>query len=113
MMSFQEKQADLNEIDLEALRWLALMKRGPLAPQERLRFAAWVAADIKHRGAMIRAQAASLRLDRLAAFAGGRSVLPQKYTTRRGMIAATVSAAGLMGVGAWLGREWIEEIWGG
>ena len=88
MMSFEEKQADLNQIDLEALRWLTLMERGPLPPHERLRFAAWVAADIKHRGAMIRAQAASLRLDRLSAFAGGRCVLesfpherpvPQKY----------------------------------
>lgn len=122
MMSFEEKQADLNQIDLEALRWLTLMERGPLPPHERLRFAAWVAADIKHRGAMIRAQAASLRLDRLSAFAGGRCVLesfpherpvPQKYATRRGMIAATMAAAGLLGIGAWLERGRMEEIWGG
>jgi transmembrane sensor len=122
MLSSGEKQTDLNEIDLEALRWLALIERGPLPPQEQRRFAAWVASDIKHRGAMIRARAASLRLDRLAAFAGGRSVLEnvprqrpvlQKYTTRRGMIAATVAAAGLMGTGAWLERGRMDEIWGG
>jgi transmembrane sensor len=121
-MSSGEKQTEQNEIDLEAFRWLSLLERGPLAPQERNRFAAWVGADIKHKGAMIRARAASLRLERLAAFAGGRCVLQslphrksvlQKYTTRREMLAATLSAAGLMGIGAWLGREWIEEMSGG
>jgi transmembrane sensor len=121
-MSAGENQADLNEIDLEALRWLALMERGALSPEEQRRFSAWVAADIRHQGAIIRAQAASLRLDRLAAFAGGRSVVEpfrheqsflQKNTTRRRMIAAAVSAAGLMGIGAWLGRGRIEEMRGG
>jgi len=29
------------------------------------------------------------------------------------MIAAAMSAAGLVGIGAWVGREKIEEIWGG
>ena len=114
-MSVGANQADLNELDLEALRWLALMERGPLRPQEQRRFAAWVAADIRHQGAMIRAQAASLRLDRLAALAGGHSVLeslPQKLITRRGMMAAAASVAGLMGIGAWLARGRIEEIWG-
>ena len=121
-MSVGENQTDPNEIDLEALRWLALMERGPLGPQEQRRFAAWVTADIRHQGAMIRAQAASLRLDRLAALAGGHSVLEplphessvlQKNTTRRRMIAAAASAARLITIGAWLERGRIEEIWGG
>jgi transmembrane sensor len=121
-MSVGEKQTDPNEIDLEALRWLALMERGPLPLEEQRRFAAWVTADIRHRGAIIRAQAASLRLDRLAALAGGRSLLEplpheqlllQKNTTRRRMIAAAASAAGLITIGAWLERGRIEELWGG
>jgi transmembrane sensor len=121
-MSVGEKQTDPNEIDLEALRWLAMMERSPLRPEEQRLFAAWVAADIRHKGAIIRAQAASLRLDRLAALAGGHSVLDplphessllQKNTTRRRMIAAAVSAVGLMGTGAWLGRGLIQEIGGG
>jgi transmembrane sensor len=120
-MSVGENQTDPNEIDLEALRWLVLMERGPLPQEEQGRFAAWVAADIRHQGAIIRAQAASLRLDRLAALAGGRSVLEpsppersllQKNTTRRRMIAAAMSAAGLVGIGAWVGRGRIEEISG-
>lgn len=120
-MSVGANQTDPNEIDLEALRWLALMERGPLGPQEQRLFAVWVAADIRHQGALIRAQAASLRLDRLAALAGGRSLLEplphetsllQKNTTRRRMLAAAASAAGLMGLGAWLERGRIEEAWG-
>ena len=121
-MNVGEKQTDPNEIDLEALHWLALLERGPLPPQEQRRFAAWVAADIRHRGALVRAQAALLRLDRLAALAGGHSVLEplphkpsllQKNTTRRRMIAAAASAAGLMGIGAWLGRGFIHEMGSG
>jgi transmembrane sensor len=121
-MSVGETQTDLNEIDLEALRWLVLMERGPLRPEEQRRFATWVAADVRHQGAIIRAQAASLRLERLAALAGGHSVLKpfpheqpllQRKTTRRRIVAAAASAAGLMGIGAWLGRGQIEEIWRG
>ena len=74
-MSVGENQTGPNEIDLEALRWLVLMERGPLQPEEQRRFAAWVAADVRHQGAIVRAQAASLRLERLAALAGGHSVL--------------------------------------
>jgi len=119
-MSVGETQTDLNEIDLEALRWLVLMEGGPLQPEEQRRFAMWVAADVRNQGAIIRAQAASLRLDRLAALAGGHSVLKpfpheqsllQKKTTRRRIVAAAASAAGLMGISAWLGRGQIEEIW--
>jgi transmembrane sensor len=121
-MNAGENQTKPNEIDLEALRWLALMERGPLRPQEQRRFAAWVAADIRHQGAIVRAQAASLRLDRLAALAGGHSVvgpsahdpsLLKKNITRRGMIAAAASAAGLLGLGAWFGRGLIQELEGG
>ena len=121
-MSAGERQTDPNQIDLEALRWLALMERGPLAREEQGRFAAWVAADVRHQGAVIRAQAASVRLERLAALAGGRSVLEplpheqsllQENITRRRMIATAASAAGLVGIGAWVGRGRIEEIWGG
>jgi transmembrane sensor len=118
-MSSGANETDLNEIDLEALRWLALMQHGPLPAQEQLRFQAWVAADTRHKGALIRARAASLRLDRLAALAGGRSIVQPpsqrelyspRYMTRRRMM---VAAALLGGVGVWLGRERIEDRWGG
>lgn len=121
-MSSGAHDPSLNEIDLEALRWLALMEHGPLSSQEQLRFQAWVAADTRHKGAVIRAQAASLRLERLAALAGGRSVLqpppprailPPGNTTRRRMLAGLAAAAGLAGITAWLGHDWLEATWGG
>lgn len=121
-MSSGAHDTSLNEIDLEALRWLALMEHGRLSSQDQQRFQAWVAADIRHKGALIRARSASLRLERLAALAGGRSVLqpppprallPPRNMTRRRMLVATAAAAGLAGVAAWLGHGWLEETWGG
>ena len=121
-MSSGAHETSLNEIDLEALRWLAMMEHGSLSSQEQVRFQAWVAADIRHKGAIIRAQAASLRLERLGALAGGRSVLqlppprallPPRNITRRRMLAAAAAAACLAGVTAWLGRDRLEETWGG
>ncbi|HEY6925607.1 MAG TPA: FecR domain-containing protein [Steroidobacteraceae bacterium] len=117
-MSSGAHETSLNEIDLEALRWLGMMEHGALSSQEQLRFQAWVAADIRHKGAIIRARAASLRLERLAALAGGRSVvqspapraiLPSRNITRRGMLVAAAAAAGLVGITAWLGRDWLHE----
>jgi transmembrane sensor len=116
-MSSGVDETSLNEIDLEALRWLALMEHGRLAPQDQVRFQAWVAADIRHKGAIIRARAASMRLERLGALAGGRSVveppprraiLPPRNITRRGMLVALAAAAGLAGVAVWLGHDWRE-----
>lgn len=121
-MSSGAQETSLNAIDLEALRWLAMLEQGPLAPQEQLRFKAWLAADARHQGSIIRAQAASLRLERLAALAGGRSILqpppqrailPPRYMSRRRMLVAAASAAGLAGIAAWLPRDWIQETWGG
>lgn len=108
---------DLNSIDLEALRWLQIMERSRLTDQQRHQFNAWVAADIRHRGALIRARAAGLRLNRLSALAGGRSVFespPRPIMTRRRMIAAmTVPAAGALGFLSWEGREWFGRLGGG
>lgn len=108
---------DLNSIDLEALQWLQILERNRLSDAQRHQFNAWVAADIRHRGALIRARAAGLRLSRLSALAGGRSVLesPQPSTmTRRRMLAAMAApAAGALGFLAWEGREWLEKLGGG
>jgi transmembrane sensor len=123
-MAAGDNGTDLNAIDLEALRWVLLMESGPLAPGEQRRFDAWVAESSRHKGALIRAQAASLRLDRLGAFAGGRSVLgspPSSHANRRWptnprwimIAAATASVAGLVGLGTWLSRASLQEASGG
>jgi len=119
-MSVGENQTSPNEIDLEALRWLALMERARFLRKSRVRFAAWVAADIRHRGAIIRAQAASLRSTAWRR-CGGRSVWsplrtngpPAKNTNSPKDDCRSHVGGRLVGIGAWVGREKIEEIWGG
>jgi transmembrane sensor len=107
---------DLNSIDLEALRWLHILERNPLSDDQRRQFNAWVAADIRHRGALIRARAAGLHLNRLAALAGGRSVFespkPSIITRRRMMAAMAVPAAGVLGLLSWEGRGWLGDFGG-
>jgi transmembrane sensor len=127
-MTAGDNGTDLNAVDLEALRWVLLMESGPLSPEEQRRLDAWVAESSRHKGALIRAQAASLRLDRLGAFAGGRSVLgplPSSPADRPrakprwpiprwiGTAAAAGLVAGIVGLGAWLSRERMQEPPGG
>ena len=118
-MSAGESATDqnLNSIDLEALTWLHILERNRLSDDQRRQFNAWVAADIRHRGALIRARAAGLRLDRLSALAGGRSVLESReppIMSRRRMLAAMAApAAGALGFLAWEGREWLGKLGGG
>jgi transmembrane sensor len=101
-----------NETDLEALRWVVLSEEGRLPPERQRELETWLALTPKHRGAFIRARAASLQLDRLGALAAGRGVLsPQPNGARRKLLAAALSATSLVGVGAWLGRQWIEDTW--
>jgi transmembrane sensor len=105
-----------NETDLEAFRWVVQIEQGPLSAEQQREFDTWLASSPQHQGAFIRAQAASLHFDRVGALAGGRGVSsppPQPNGTRRRLIAATLSATSFMGVGAWLGRQWIEDAWRG
>ena len=121
-MTAGDQDSQLNPIDLEAIRWVLLMESGPLSPEEQRRLDQWIAESSRHQGALIRARAASLRLDRLGAFAGGLSIVepaPSRHThrrmvSRRGLIVAAAAAViGAVGLGAWLGWERIQDTWGG
>ncbi len=105
-----------NETDLEACRWALLIERGPLSPQQQSEFEGWVAASPRHEGAYHRAKAASVHFDRLGALAAGRSEIWGRFpriVTRRRAIAGVVLAAGLVGVGTWLGGGWHPYVRGG
>lgn len=125
-MTEEDSGTELNPIDLEAVRWVQLMDSGALSPEDQRQLDAWLAVSSRHKGALIRARAASLHLDRLAAFARGGSAVESpppdqphdrgvnsRSTRRRWMIAAAASLAGVVSLGAWLYREQIQEHWGG
>ena len=100
-----------NAIDLEAALWVGLIERAPLPAEQQRQFELWMAMDAKHRGAFHRLRAASLHFDRLGALAGGRAVFaPARVNvSRRGIIAAALSVASLLGLGVWIGPGWIAD----
>lgn len=115
-MSAAGSETDLNAIDVAALRWVILMEEGPLPSEQQRELDSWLSKDIRHQGALIRAQAASLRLNRLSALAGGRSLFEpptQRNITRRQLLAAAVAGTGLLGFMAWRNGEWLQELWPG
>jgi|SRR5581483_1578105 len=76
-----DQGSDPLQIDDEAVRWVVRMERGHLSDTQQRRFGVWILADPRHRGALIRAQAALLRLNRLAEFAGRRTVETDEQAT--------------------------------
>jgi transmembrane sensor len=56
-----------NPIDATAADWVARMDRGPLSAEDAQHLSAWLAADVRHQGALARAQAAFAYLDRARA----------------------------------------------
>jgi transmembrane sensor len=124
-MTEEDPGTELNPIDLEAVRWVLLMESGPLSSKQQRELDAWLAESSRHQGAFVRAQAASLHLDRLATFAGGGTAVespapsepdspPVRLTRRRWMrVAAAASVIGAVGLGGWLIREPILDAWGG
>ncbi|HEY0685137.1 MAG TPA: FecR domain-containing protein [Steroidobacter sp.] len=60
-----------DDIDGIAARWVMRMDRGELGEAEQRDLDAWLAADSRHRGAFIRAQAIWCDMDRVAALGSG------------------------------------------
>src|SRR6185312_2323208 len=71
----EDPGTELNPIDLEAVRWVQLLESGPLCLEDQRQLDTWLAQSSRHQGALIRARAASMHLDRLAAFARGGSTI--------------------------------------
>ncbi|MGE4063397.1 MAG: FecR domain-containing protein [Rhodospirillaceae bacterium] len=96
-------------IDRDAADWVARGDRG-LSADEESRLSEWLAADVRHRGAFARAQAAYATLDRAKAlgthFTGEGPALWTPRTaavqamgpSRRALFAGAAAAAGLAGV---------------
>jgi len=116
-----------------AARWVVRTSSGNLSPEERQELQTWLAADQRHHGAYIRAQAQWTALDRFAALNGpvaesafqndpslvnGTPIasdsdkpeharqLERTSLTRRRILAASVAATGLLGISIpWLVRR--------
>src|SRR5262249_29425692 len=65
---------DMNQssqrIDAAASEWAVRLQLRVLSAEERAELDCWLEADSRHRGALLRASAAWLDVDRLAALAG-------------------------------------------
>jgi transmembrane sensor len=86
-----------NSIEIEASRWAARLDAGPLSGTEQAELDHWVSSDRRRHGALIRAQAAWLDADRLAALAGSaasaasREARPQSRRAFTWALAACVA----------------------
>jgi transmembrane sensor len=101
-----------NAINLEAFRWALLEEEGPLSVEQEQELHAWLSESPRHQGAYARARAMLLHLQRLGALAGGRCLptcpSPVARVSRRTVLAASLSAVGLLGTGGWLARDWLS-----
>lgn len=94
-------------IDDIACRWAAMLDRG-LDREEAAQLDAWLAEDRRHRGALLRAQAAWSLLDRGRALSGLEQewpVRPSRWRWARfGGVAAAAVLAVTLGIGVWPDR---------
>lgn len=101
------------EIDWQAGEWAVKRAAGALTPGEEAAFEAWLAADVRHPGAYLRAEAVMARLERVAVV-GSEGLRPKSspgpaiksssssfWTRRRvvltGGLAASLAAIGVVG----------------
>jgi transmembrane sensor len=90
-----------------AAEWAVRLAAGPLAPGDQQQLDAWLARDARHLGALVQARAQWCEFDRLGALSGSRASrtaalpVPQAAAvwSRRGVVAAGLGSAGLLGLG--------------
>jgi ferric-dicitrate binding protein FerR (iron transport regulator) len=90
------------EISDSAERWLARVERG-LTDEEQVLFQAWLAGDVRRRGAFLRAEAAMHLIDRACRTAPPATNDSAPRSARRALVAGGLAAAVLGAVGvAWV-----------
>jgi len=118
-----ETEADLgreNAIDVMAAAWAARLDRG-LSAAETAELGAWTAADLRHQGALARAQAAFAYLDRAkalgASFTGESGSAPEgehpAAPSRRGLLTGGLAAAAAAAGGVMFGPRLYNRFFGG
>lgn len=97
-------------IQQEATRWVVKCDLGPLLPDERAQLDAWLEADPRHRGAYVRADAARLNVERVAALASGTTPkLPARSRNVHIAIAAAFALVAVLVAVTWQIHETSER----
>src|SRR3569833_198254 len=100
-----------NETDREAWHWALLEQDGPLSSEESRSLQSLLTHDPRREGALARARAACLYLARASAPGRARPEFTSNRlmnSTRRRFISSALASAAVIGLGAWIGRGWME-----
>jgi len=97
--------AEVNDIDRQAADWVARTERADLPAEEQAAFEAWLAADERHLGAVVRIKAALIRVERLRTAAVPPASHPAPPIRRRTMLFGSI-AASLLAVAVGGGLLW-------
>jgi len=112
-------KASNQEINRQAGEWAARMDAGELTPAERERLEAWLAADVRHFGALGRSIAVLERLDRLRAvgtdamramISANSPAWPHRRWVLSGGAAASLAATALLTVTLWKDRPQQQQF---
>lgn len=110
-----------NRIEAQASKWVVRRDAG-LAPDQQREFDSWIAADARHHGAYVRAQAAWYDTDRVTALAHPSAMAQERessdrrpITARFLAIAASIGALAIIATATWLtaspsGETYASEI---
>ncbi len=91
-------------IQQEAIEWLVRRELGELSSDEHVQLETWLHADACHRGAFIRADAARLTAERIAALAGGSTPeMRLPFPRFRPAMAAAVAGIAALATLLWVG----------
>jgi transmembrane sensor len=107
--------AGSDRINAEAATWAVRISAGPLDTGQQATLDAWLDSDVRHQGALIRAQAVWVHVDRISALLpspdgslspSGRTTPINRAVTRRGLLAAGLSGLLISGIG---GLQWFRR----
>ena len=87
--------SEIDDIEETATRWVIRLDGGALQDAEQRELDAWLAADTRHLGAFVRAQAAWIDMDRVAALAAGRAPVKPQPVAWEWQRAAAIAAVTL------------------
>ncbi|WP_420383626.1 FecR family protein [Novosphingobium sp.] len=98
------RRATSSEVDEAAAQWAARLDRGQIGQSDQQALDRWLEDDIRHVGALGRAQAILVRLDMAAALGGdfGAEVHRSPLISRRSLLGASAAAAAIAASAAWI-----------